>query len=286
MAGAVAKTFGVLLLLIGVTLLLGGIGAAVYAQMDEQEHKEEQGPFGMGRDEEREQINQALLTGGIVAASLGFLLVVVGIVLMLVRGRESQGQQQIVTAGGAATSTSLAAGAGRDDGEIRPEPGRAKLAAGIIVGVVLLGLLVFAGVTGSNPLGGGLFSSPPPPLIQTDHHTANMGPSLHGGVSPVYGGQQAEFLAPEGTRSLVASYEWGPFTGGADNLRLIVSIDAGEGYQIVTDQVIASGDIVVIDGGDGVPSEWSGVSVRMRIEPADPGIYQGQPFEGTLQWMR
>lgn len=90
MAGGVSRTFGVLFLIIGILLLVAGVGAALYGYTDQEDHKEEQGPLGLGEDDDRTQQNEALMAGGTAAIVGGVLFLILGIILMVVGGAQSR----------------------------------------------------------------------------------------------------------------------------------------------------------------------------------------------------
>lgn len=283
MAGTVLKVFGILFLLAGIVLALVGVGAAVFGALDAKDHQEEQGPLGIGKDEDRQKADEALVAGGALATGLGIILVFVGIIFLLVGGRDrGQQQQQVILSTGAA---------GDVIGQQQQSPGassdrRTGLAVAGVVALLLVVVLA-AGLVGDNPLSEALSGAPEQPVISSDSHIGNMGPALYAGAGPSYGGHQQEFVAPYETQSLRLQYVWSDFTGGAERLRLVVSVETGSGVEVVATRTIVSGDVLEIDGDAVVKGgDWSGMSVRFRIEPADAGVYQGQPFEGVIQWMR
>ncbi len=277
MAGAVWKTFGVIFLLIGIIMLVAGVAAAVYGALDESDHQEDQGPFGVGEDRDRQRMNEAMVAGGAAAVGGGIILITTGIIFMLVGGhqRQQQQQQQVVVS---------------HDGDIpimteQSQSSRGPAARGAVAAIVVLAVVAvgFVGLTGDNPVAEALNSSQADPHIRADAHVGNMGPAMYGGTGPAYGGHEVIFEAPTETKRFQAQYVWGDFTGGAERLRLLISVDVGDGFDPLAERIIHSGDVVAFQEATGA---WGGATFRFRIEPADPGIYQGQPFQGAVQWLR
>jgi hypothetical protein len=76
---AVSKQLGTIFLAVGVVVLLGGLAAAVFGYVDQNENN--QGTFN---DNSREQTNQQMQIGGTIAAIVGLVLVIVGVVPLAV----------------------------------------------------------------------------------------------------------------------------------------------------------------------------------------------------------
>src|SRR5688500_5462419 len=77
--GAVAKVFGVLLILCGILLLAGGIAAAAFSATDEQDTQGQ-----LLQDGDRSDQNADVFVYGLAGAGLGLVLLVVGIVLVAI----------------------------------------------------------------------------------------------------------------------------------------------------------------------------------------------------------
>jgi flagellar basal body-associated protein FliL len=72
---AMSKQLGTIFLAVGLVVLLGGLAAAVFGYVDQNENN--QGTFN---DNSREQTNQQMQIGGTIAAIVGLLLVIIGVV--------------------------------------------------------------------------------------------------------------------------------------------------------------------------------------------------------------
>src|SRR5688572_28458866 len=135
--GAVAKTFGVLLILLGVVLLVGGIAAAAYSATDEQDNQGQ-----LLQDGDRSDQNAGLLVYGLAGAGLGLILLILGIVLVAIRPKPTASWATAPTAPTAQASPPAA----------QPAPRRRALVATAAVAgaVALLAFVAFA-IGGGTP---------------------------------------------------------------------------------------------------------------------------------------
>lgn len=76
MAGGVLKAFGILFIILGIVLMVAGLGAAAYGFTQEDANQE-----GVLDDPQESDQNQAIAAGGLVAAGLGLVLLLLGIIL-------------------------------------------------------------------------------------------------------------------------------------------------------------------------------------------------------------
>lgn len=128
MAGGIAKGFGGILLALGILLIIGGLGALAVGFFQLEDAGEGVGDSGFLQDQEKEEQAQAIMAVGAVAAVVGLLVLVLGIVLLAIGGaRSRKAIERAIKAQSTATAPSSAGALGAQNVErppfkIEPEP--------------------------------------------------------------------------------------------------------------------------------------------------------------------
>lgn len=258
--GAVAKVFGVLLILSGVLLLVGGIAAAAFSATDEQDNQGQ-----LLQDGERSDQNADVLVYGLAGAGLGLVLLIVGIVLVSIGPKPTASW---VTAPAAQASPPAAT----------PTPRRRAIVTTTAVAgaVALLALVAFA-VGGGTPGGSssmfGSFADGSGEELGSDvfEGTVAQGASLPVAGTVSGGDNDHDLQAPQGTRRLSAVVQWAPQDGGAETLEVIVTL--ADGTEVARASGAPGFAIDLADAG------LDGAQLHYQVFPADPvGAVAEQPF--------
>lgn len=264
---AVQKTFGVLILLLGALFLIAGVAAALYGAMDAQDHEQEQGPLGIGEDQERTETNQALIAGGLVAAGLGFTLSIVGLVLLVAARPKQRQQQQVVV-----TSTDASAAPAKTVQHQR-EGRRQPLVVSAVAAVALLGLVALGiALTGG---GGVLGGEDGPRLLERRAEDGGlfMAGTLAGRSQNAY---QWDLTAPDGTRLVRAVLDWEPANDQSAQLRITVQVQDGTAWRNLDSKTVFPGG--VIDATAGTVGELDAARIRIVVAPIEQTFVVDQPF--------
>lgn len=283
MAGAVGKTVGVLLLVLGVVALLAGLGAAGYAYTDQAENEDQ-----VFADPDRTDLNQQLMVGGTVAAGAGLVLLVVGLVAMTV-GKDRTVVVQ--TGGEAAAGGSAPASAVTGGQNEAPAPKQAAQPGGpangqgkpmAVVGAIVVILLLAGAVVGLVAVGtgdgdSGLFSRDQGPVLLADEslNGTARGTGMAGlgylNPDPQEEGVQ-DFVVHEAARRVVVNVSWQPADGtGASELYVMLERQTGSGWQELGTRSASSP--IVFEQSD--PS-LAGATLRVRVFAE--GYALEQPF--------
>lgn len=237
MAGGVARTFGVLFLILGVLALVAGGAAAVYGYVDQQDHKDSRGPAGIGEDPDRTERNEALLAGGGVAAAGGLVLVVAGIVLLVVAGARSRSELLLALSG--------SGGGGRED------RARGKF---LVSGLVVLGALVVV-LAAVLAEGGSLGMDNGSGQASSEVFDGTVQPSVSlptvGTVSPT--APRHVLSAPLAATRLVAVLDW---TAGPGVETLSLDLEQNVGGQWRTAATADGGPGFVLESSIDQASQW------------------------------
>lgn len=267
MAGALRVTFGTMTVILGVLLLLAGLAAAGYGYLDEMEHKEESGPLGVAHDDERSELNQGLMVGGGVAATLGLVLLVVGIVVT------ASGKPKVEVAGAAAAKPEKA---------VANRPVSVVWVVAIVGGlllVLLAGALLVPGGAGDN--GNGLFSGKPEQrMLGEDQISGSVGATftiLGGSQMPASSASSEAVPVPAGTARAEVEVSWVQVDGGAEQLQVTVQVLDGDEWVDAAERTGPSGMLfdVLIDA----PTE-----LRLRVFPGEDGVVRQQDYTADIRF--
>lgn len=262
--GAVRATFGSLTLVIGILLLLAGLGAAGYGYLDEQQHKEDAGPFGVARDPDRADLNEALLVGGGVAALLGLVLLVVGIVVV------STGR---AAAAVASTSGEASPPTSRDPRRV----GIAVAAVGALVLVAFLGLLALGGGGGQD----GLFARDPEnAMLEEARVDGSVGTTftvMGGSQMPASSASSEPVPVPAGAARAEVQVTWTAASGGTERLQVTVQVASGDGWTDV-ETLTGPSSLWINATLDGAPE------LRLRVFPGEDGAVAGQDYSARIRF--
>ncbi|HEX2065931.1 MAG TPA: hypothetical protein VHI93_03880 [Candidatus Thermoplasmatota archaeon] len=268
MAGSVLKTFGGILLALGIVALLVGLAAAGWGWYGESQNR---GPFGVGSDPDRSKANEALLVYGGLGAGAGLLVLLVGIVLLASgAGRANRALVRAVRDGPAGASSGVAApaAASRKRGALWLGVGVAA-ALLLAVGLVLAGNVDLGGTTGQRGAGG----QPQPAFSTTLHGTVSSGPTVAGGSQLLGDGTPPEpFQVPTEAHRLHIKATWTPGPTCCKTLQLHLERRDGAAWVEVDDHAGAPGFSYNVTLG--APGEY-----RFRVFPGEDGISAGQEFQ-------
>ncbi len=259
--GAVAKTFGVLLLIVGILLLLGGAGAAAYSYLDEEDNQDQ-----FLRDGDRSDQNELVMLYGAIGAGAGLVLLIVGAVLLSVGGKV------VVMAGGTPSKAKPAT---------RPE-GRRKATISVlaVVGAALVLAAIFAILAQGDESERGAFfrvlpGSDEGGILGSDtfNGTVEGGASTFLTGSVANGNNDHDLSAPAGTGWMSIAVEWTPETAGSERLVVIVSLP--DGTEITRQAGTPGFTFEVTDAQVAL----SGAELHYRVFPADDaGVVASQAF--------
>lgn len=146
MAGGVTKGFGITFLILGGVLVLAGIVAAAYGFFLASEQQDR----GFLADPDQEDLAEALLIGGGLAAGIGLLLLILGGILAAIGGGMARREMLRTIAGAAPAAAATPASTPR-------RRSKAWIVAAIVVGVLLLAAVFFASTDEGQP--GSVFSA-------------------------------------------------------------------------------------------------------------------------------
>lgn len=298
MAGGALKTIGVLALLLGVLLLLGGLGAAGYGYYDQEQHAEDAGPLGVAEDSDRTQQNEMLLAGGAVAAGVGLILLITGVILMAsgrTRATHAMNRELVAAASGSgagatadaadATPPAAAVATGDDPTRVR------RLTILAIVGVLLFATTVVFAVVGPGSIGGLQGSS----QAQRSDGLTVIGAETYDRTIPatatVLGSSRTPestshaFTAKPGTDVLEANVTWEPAETGSASIQFSLEIDIDGAWVEVASKTGSSPIVLRVDDAD---KEWdlSGASMRFRAFPGKDGLNEAQDYTVALTFFQ
>ncbi len=248
------------MLLLGISLLVAGAAVFIAGSVDAKNYEEERTPFN--RDGEREMAHDAAMMGGVVAAGLGFLVTILGVVL-LVAQRDGQQQQQVVLADGGSDSRVVS------QQQRRPVIVGGSVAA--VAGLILIALFT-AGLAGEGPAATIVGNDAPFRQVGFDSGQGTIQAGKAGGV--VIGNPyQERFAAHPDADLMVVEAHWDDAEHGVLYLR--VAIDGDEAYR-----------------GSTTPGEEFQFAVRgdsqvqITLEPMPDQVVQGLDVSVDLLYFR
>lgn len=250
MAGGLLKTFGGILLALGIVVAVAGAAAAIVGYSQERDNRER----GIFYDRSGSDENQQVMAAGLVALGIGIVAILLSIVFLVAGGARAnnairrdirQVASSVATpaaaATGAATSgkpSSAAMAPARRGRATRPAAGNGGVRAGVVAGVValiaLLVLTAFAINQGAIPgmdNGGTSAARDAQPLDEKAFDGSIEATFMQGSGSTATLGSDNSYAytAPAGAARLVLNLTWSvPPAGGVDTLYLDVQDAAGE----------------------------------------------------------
>lgn len=284
MAGGVSKGFGILLILIGALALLGAIGGAAYALMDEQDNQE-----GLLSDGQRSDTNNQILIGAGVAGGAGLVFLLLGIILVAVgasaaRREMMQAVRTVPPAHSPATSPASA--------PVDEDAPSSRVKTWAVLGVA--GLLLIAGIVVLASQFDGNAGASPESLSTEPQRGAflskesfdgavRMGVSVPG-QSQTFdtSASQREFKAPGSTAAMILNLTWSTQPQGTSQLLVIVEIQQDGAWRELGREGGASP--VSLDVYDAV---LDGASLRYRVfAQGSAAAAYDQPFKVEVSFFQ
>jgi hypothetical protein len=265
-----------LFLVLGILLVLGGAGAAAYGYMDQQDHEEEQGPFGIGEDPDRTEQNEMLTIAGAVGAGAGVLLILVAVFFFMGGGARRDRAMREAMQGGSAPLDRID---GNDDAARRPSR-RVLVPVALVAGAMFVVVLVAALSMDGGFSAANLGQSNAKPTEEV--RSGTVGPSITVlGGSRSFQSSQIEFQAPAKGKAVEVVLNWTYAQGGAQQFEAYLEVEASTGWRQLDQQSGGPGLRLAYSGDD-----LAGANLRLLVFPATDGLVAEQDYEALLRFWR